>query len=159
MLGHSNGNSYSGLISYSRGDRFSGSDLHGRFKYAHRNRGNQLPMEYGSDNSKHYGQSDINNHVFCYRNKCKRVFWYCLRDRDRWVVSKRHSHCIGAITMPWNFKYSYCDWRNQLSMEHGRDNAKYYCQSKLNHYLFCHRNEFQRMLGYGNGYGYGKFNP
>ena len=84
------------------------------------------------------------------------MFWYRFRDGDRGIISNRHGYCIRAITVSGNIKCSYGNWRNQLSMEYGPDNCKYYGKSNYNDYLFCNRNEFQWMFGYGNGNGNGK---
>ena len=38
---------------------------------------NFLPMEYGSNSSKHYSETDFNYHLFSYWNKLKRLLKSC----------------------------------------------------------------------------------
>ena len=53
-----------------------------------------------------------------------------------------HSLCLGITSndLSWGLKHIDSDWRNQLSMEHGANDRKYYCKSIFHYNLFRHRN-------------------
>ena len=83
-------------------------------------------MEHRSDNGKYYSEPNLNHYLFRNRNECKRMLGYSFSNRFGWRVTYCFSDCISCIDLYWRFKYTHSHRSDELSMEYGADNCKYY---------------------------------
>src|SRR6185369_5379894 len=148
---------YCRYIRYNFSGSFTGHHLCRRIEHTYSDWRNFLSVEYGTDNSQHYGKPDINNNIFGHRNKFGWLLRNCISDGFCRFI--HYSFCNGFTGhhLCRRIEHTYSDWRNFLSVEYGTDNGKHYRKSGFDDYLFCYWNEWKWMFGDRFSYSFGRF--
>ena len=120
--------------------------MHRRLVNINRKWSNFLPMEYRSDNSKHYCKSNFVDNIFRDGNKLKRLLTDSIGDCFCWHFTKCYSDSITSYNMRGGLKYIDSYRCSQLPMEYWCNNRKHYSQPIFNDNILSHRNQLQRLL-------------
>jgi hypothetical protein len=128
--------------------------MRGRFQHPYGYWCGHVSVEHRRNDSQHYGQPDFNHNVFGHGNQFGGLLSNSISDRFRGVIQRSDGNRIAFIDMRRQIEHADRHWCGYLSMEYRGDNGHHYRQSRFDHNIFSYRNQFQRLLGNGNGNGF-----